>query len=591
MADKRDVELTFLKKMNMEYQNLNSPSDTDQGGKRGRTPTDDDYERHVTRKGTPKRSKSIQKNTRTFINSIRSATTTDNNDSNLNLRMDDVNFQSSNNNNKKNINNDNDSSIFNFSRSAIDYAINQHLPPIKIICEPKIGNQKEGGVIIKGLIKSIEHDFKGVNPRHNDLIGFDSWYIDFKGDICCITNDIELFVYLCDDNHVPSKIENTIIYITKPRNLPPQRSVIIKNVPISSSLDDMKVEIKNKFKSIYFVDEVLGTNNGRTRFIRIDLLNHLEYKQILNAGVICIDGQCLHVHEYLAPPRIMFCSMCNLPGHTKRNCKLSYERCKRCGGNRKTGEHKECKITCHNCQGDHVATDFRCPLVHSYRKELIQYLRLHPEVFPNDTQIFIPSNFRQEGGKVLGKRMMDKNQDYYYYKSSKINPVPVWPSLSSKSTIYEPNANLNHQNLNIKDQLNLNDFLARIEKDCNEAKQEYDRRFNDTTTKINMCLNQVQSLMNCFSSTIQRQNEMIYVLKTSLNECLEIIKITNQALCLLLDKTGEQQYKDMIQQISAIPLEDRQTSINKFFSAYSPLIDEITMKIMDATEKLHIHNG
>ncbi|CAF4185807.1 unnamed protein product, partial [Rotaria sordida] len=133
--------------------------------------------------------------------------------------------------------------------------------------------------------------------------------------------------------------------------------------------------------------------------------------------------------------------------------------------------------------------------------------------------------------------------------------------------------------------------LARIEKDCNEAKQEYDRRFNDTTTKINMCLNQVQSLMNCFSSTIQRQNEMIYVLKTSLNECLEIIKITNQALCLLLDKTGEQQYKDMIQQISAIPLEDRQTSIHKFFSAYSPLIDEITMKIMDATEKLHIHNG
>ncbi|CAF1074660.1 unnamed protein product, partial [Rotaria sordida] len=86
--------------------------------------------------------------------------------------------------------------------------------------------------------------------------------------------------------------------------------------------------------------------------------------------------------------------------------------------------------------------------------------------------------------------MMDKNQDYYYYKASKINPVPVWPLLSSKSTIYEPNANLNHQNLNVKDQLNLNDFLARIEKDCNEAKQEYDRRFNDTTTKINMCLNQ-----------------------------------------------------------------------------------------------------
>ncbi|CAF5157237.1 unnamed protein product [Rotaria sp. Silwood1] len=136
----------------MEYQNLNSPSGSDQGGKRGRTPSDDDNERHVTRKGTPKRSRSVQRNTRTFINSSRSATTTVNNDADSNSRMDDANCQSNNNNGKK-INNDNDSSIFNFSRSVIDYAINLHLPPIKIICEPKIGNQKEGGIIIKGLIK------------------------------------------------------------------------------------------------------------------------------------------------------------------------------------------------------------------------------------------------------------------------------------------------------------------------------------------------------------------------------------------------------------------------------------------------------
>ncbi|CAF3291440.1 unnamed protein product [Rotaria socialis] len=109
---------------------------------------------------------------------------------------------------------------------------------------------------------------------------------------------------------------------------------------------------------------------------------------------------------------------------------------------------------------------------------------------------------------------------------------------------------------------------------------------------MNRCLNQVQSIMNCFSSTIQRQNEMIYVLKTALNEVLEITKITNQALCLLMDKTGEHQFKDMIKQISVIPLDERQASINKFFSAYySPLIDEITMKIMDATENLQIHNG
>ena len=518
-ADKHDVELTFLKKVNMSYERLNSPSGSDQGSKRGRISSDDDYERcerHATRNRTSKRSRSIQRNTCTFTNFSLGATTTSNN-SNSNLRVENENNPSNINNNGKNINTNNDLSIFNFTRNAIDYAINQHLPPIKIICEPKMGNQKEGSIIIKGLIKSIEKDFKGVNPRYNDLIGFNSWYIDFKDDICCSTNDIELFVYLCDDKHVPNKVENRAIYIIKPRNLPPQRSVIIKNVPNSSCLDDMKVEIMNKFKSIYYFDEILGTNNGRTRFIRMDLLNPLEYKQILCAGVICIDGQCLHVHEYFAAPRVVFCSMCNLPGHTKRNYKLLYERCKRCGGNRKEGEHQKCKIICHNCHGDHVATDFRCPTVHSYRKELVQYLRQHPEALPNDIQIFIPSNLRQEGEKILGKCKMDKNKALYHYKPTKTNSNPAWPSLSPKSAGCELNNNLNYPNINLKEHLNIKDSLALIEKERNEAKKDYDRKISDSTTKINMCLNHVQSLMSCISSTIQRQNEMIYVLKTSLN--------------------------------------------------------------------------
>ncbi|CAF4503285.1 unnamed protein product [Rotaria socialis] len=434
-AGKRDVELTFLKKVSMGYQGLNSPSGSDQGGKRGRTSSDDDLN---------------VRNSKTFTNSSLNATTIENG-----------NIQSNINNNGNNNNMNNESSIFNFTRNAIDYAINRHLPPIKILCEPKIDNQNEGGIIIKGLIRSIEKDFKGVNPKHNDLIGFDSCYIDVKGDIGCITSDIELFVFRCDDKNIPNKVENTTIYIIKSRNLPPQRSVLIKNVPISSCVEDMKIEVMNKFKSIYYFDEVLGTNNGRTRFIRMDLLNHLEYKQILNAGIICIDGQCLHVYEFLAAPRIMFCSMCNLPGHSKRLCKLLYERCKRCGGNRKVGEHNECKITCHNCQGEHVATDYKCPTVHSYRKELIQYLRKHPEALTNDTQIFIPSNLRQEGGKVLCKRMVDKNQAvyHYHYKPTKTNSNPAWPSLSPKAAIYEPNINLNYPDINLKEHSNIRVFF------------------------------------------------------------------------------------------------------------------------------------
>ena len=39
----------------------------------------------------------------------------------------------------------------------------------------------------------------------------------------------------------------------------------------------------------------------------------------------------------------------------------------------------------------------------------------------------------------------------------------------------------------------------------------------------------------------------------------------------MMEKTGEQQYVEMIKKISTIPIDERQSSINKFFSAYSPL--------------------
>lgn len=203
----------------------------------------------------------------------------------------------------------------------------------------------------------MEKNFKSRKLKHDDTIGFESWYIDYKGDLCGIRGDIELFIFLCDITNFPETLLNTKITPILPKNLPQQRSIIIKGVPDVMNIEDIKIEIMNKYKSLYYFGEVPGTNNGKIRYLRIDMMNLLEYKYILNAGTICIDGQCLHAYEFLASPKILFCSMCNRPGHTCRQCNLSFERCKRCSANRKEGEHRECIINCHNCQGNHISTD------------------------------------------------------------------------------------------------------------------------------------------------------------------------------------------------------------------------------------------
>ncbi|CAF1014060.1 unnamed protein product [Rotaria sordida] len=591
VKDCRDVELTYLKKVNNEYSSMLSPCENEQGEKRGRTPSDNEYDLQFNGHGTPKRTRSVQRKPRTITNSSYIATTTTTTNKNFPLRrMGDVNNQLFNKQNDTMVNSEgNYNNKFNITNDAVAYSVDQIFPPIKIICDPKVNEHKDGANIIKELFKLIVVDFKQVNPKHNEVIGFESWYIDSNGNLQCITRDVELFLYLCDVQHIPNMLLDTKITIVLPKHLPSQCSVIIKGVPITFSIDDVKNEIMNKYKSMYSLIELIGTNNGKTRYLRLDLTDTNEYKQLLNSGLICIDGQCLHVFEYLAAPRVLFCSMCNLPGHNRKYCNFTFDRCRRCGEDRKNGDHKNCAISCHNCKGEHVSTDFRCQTVQNYRRDLIHYLKQHPERLPMDTQFFIPSQYRSYGESVLYNRRsypqlmtMPPNRNFQITNDE-------WPSLPppARSNINYSNYTRSSSSDTIK---NLQIQLNHLDKCCSIDKKKYEKINMEIKSQLNESLAQLKSLNICFSTIIQRQNETIIMLKDTINECLEINKYTIQAVCLMMTKSSDQQYEEIIKQISNIPIAERQSSIDKIFSTYTPLIDELTSKIMDITKQMQVLN-
>lgn len=82
----------------------------------------------------------------------------------------------------------------------------------------------------------------------------------------------------------------------------------------------------------------------------------------------------------------------------KRECKGPFDRCRRCGLNKAQGEHHERALKCHHCDGDHLSTDYRCPIMVRYRRELIEELKRRPELLPKDVQLFVPVGF-PDGGK------------------------------------------------------------------------------------------------------------------------------------------------------------------------------------------------
>ena len=163
---------------------------------------------------------------------------------------------------------------------------------------------------------------------------------------------------------------------------------------------NLDIKLKKNINLVtYSIEELIGTDNGKIRYLQFDLLNRIEYKQVLNTGVICIEGLCLHVYEYLTD---MFCSTCNLLGHHKKRYQYSFEGCKSCGADRNVREHEEREIICHNCKGNHLSAEFSCSVIRSYRHEVIKYIRLYREILFNHVQIFIPSYCPQNGIKVVG---------------------------------------------------------------------------------------------------------------------------------------------------------------------------------------------
>ncbi|CAF3343542.1 unnamed protein product, partial [Rotaria sp. Silwood2] len=454
IKDRRDTELTFLKKVNEEYALRLTPNGSGQGEKR-----------------------------------IRTATTASSNYSNISSRMDKMDNQL--NNNQKNATVKTGDFKFKITRNAITYAVEQNLPAIRLECEPKLNEHKDGNLL-------------------------------------CYTNNINLFVFLCDVQHAPNKIINTNVKVILPKHLPHKRSIIIKGVPNSLCTEDIKNILAQKFTTIYIIDEILGTNNG----------------------IICMEGQCLHVVEYLAAPRVLFCS-------------------KRCGGDRNVGQHNECEIRCHNCKEEHLSTDYKCVAVQCYRRDLIQHIQQHPESLPNDTQLFIPSQYRRQGDKTISNR-----------NEWPLLPPPTRSTISfSKYSTTCPSDIMNNFKL----------LLNQTELNCALAKEAYDRKNMEIKSQISSSINQIQSLITCCSSVIQKQNEAIAVLKNAIYECLEFNRVTNQALCFIMDKSGDQHYVEISKQLSSIPFAERQSSINKLFSTYAPILDEFTMKLLEVTQHLQLN--
>ncbi|CAF1507878.1 unnamed protein product, partial [Rotaria sordida] len=307
--------------------------------------------------------------------------------------------------------------VYPVNNYSLSYATDLHLTPLKIKCNPTLSDK---------------------NAALKLTIGFDYWWINNDGDLVGITKDLSLYVYLCDTRHYPDYIDSVQLNPILPIHLPPQHAAVIKFVPNDHSLVDIEEDLRKRYSSIYHIEEMNATRRLHSRHIRIDVYDKIEYNNILNGGIITLGGMLCEVDEYLPAPKILLCTKCNIPGHTKKVCRLEYDRCRRCGNDRSNGDHKQCMILCHHCGGEHQANNYKCPILLEFRRNLIEKLRENPDKLPPQIQMFIPLDCRlRKTEKVLFNEKKPVQQFTY------TNSLYEWPILDKplKNCSYDKHLN------------------------------------------------------------------------------------------------------------------------------------------------------
>ncbi|CAF1667918.1 unnamed protein product [Rotaria magnacalcarata] len=413
------------------------------------------------------------------------------------------------------------------SQKALNFAAEQHLPPLHIKCTPKLNDHQKGKEIVKALFLHIDNDFKKLNKYFIKPLGFEYWFIDKNGDLICFAKDIELFVFLCDVNNYPKMLLQTEILPSKPKHLPSQHSLIMKYVPNYITIEEMQKEVNIHINTLFNIEEMNGSKTSKSRHLRIEIKSSVDYEKLMRQGGLTIDGQIFELNEFLPPPRILICSKCNDPGHVRKDCKFEYDACRRCGDDRSIGNHNECIISCHRCKQNHSATDYQCQYLIEYRRMLLQQLKQKPYLIPPNVKLFVPTEYRKDGdndNKIVSSRIAKSNTNEFNKTmiNNQNNPIPfninrhAWPTLEKQQS----NSIISTYNDEIWKEIRSRQYeIDKLKEDLNLKIQQSQDRYEDHAKKI-------KSILLIISAQNKHQQENVERCYTILNDFMPLLSAT-----------------------------------------------------------------
>jgi hypothetical protein len=195
-------------------------------------------------------------------------------------------------------------------------------------------------------------------------------------DILLFLKDAPSFSFLLDQNQWPNMFNNeTFIFPSWPA-IPPQLSLLIKNVDLRIDFDDFCSDVKLHYPQVKNVIRMKNKFQNDIKLIKLELTSSIVREKLLADGKITVGYIVYDIDEYLAPVYVLICSKCMGIGHFKKQCSQTKVICRTCGDQVDDIKLHKCSNIekCIHCGQSHKSNSLKCQVVKSFRAELTRKL-------------------------------------------------------------------------------------------------------------------------------------------------------------------------------------------------------------------------
>ena len=292
--------------------------------------------------------------------------------------------------------------------------------------------------------------------------------------------DVLSFAFLLEDSHWPSMFNNASFSIPVFPSIPPQLSLLTKNVDLKVNFAEFTDDIKSRYPEVKNVIRLKNKFQNEIRLVKIELSSPGLREQLLKDKSIVVDYITYDIDEYLAPANVLICSKCMAIGHFRRQCTQVKETCCTCGEFIDNKSSHQCSNVekCIRCGENHKSNSLKCPMVKSFRSELTRkLLSIDTPSIPHAWNITPANNYG--------------NHDYQFIGSN----FPPLPQPQATSLVSNNNFMIQKLDELLVKMSDVNNHLAKL----SSNNEKFEQFMNDQNKKDAQITDQLDSVMTISS--------------------------------------------------------------------------------------------